>query len=175
MSTLVNGSPTRVYPCLIALDCARGRWYCWAMSSLPGMSWASSQTTRRAMQGNRSRDTKPELAARSLIHAQGLRYRVGDRPLPGLRRTADLVFRRDKIAVFLDGCFWHGCPEHYTQPATNFEYWSAKISGNIERDKDTNARLEQAGWTVLRFWEHEPPETVAEAVSQTVRASRARN
>ena len=127
------------------------------------------------MQGNRSRDTKPELAARSAIHAQGLRYRVGTRPLPGLRRTADVVFRRDKIAVFLDGCFWHGCFEHHTRPSTNSEYWLAKISGNIERDKDTNVRLEQAGWTVLRFWEHESPEMVAEVVQQTVRASRARD
>ncbi|MCY3851922.1 MAG: very short patch repair endonuclease, partial [Acidimicrobiaceae bacterium] len=141
------------------------------MGGLPDESWASSEATRKSMQGNRSRDTKPELAARSLIHAQGLRYRVGVRPLPGLRRTADVVFRRDKIAVFLDGCFWHGCPEHHTQPTTNSEYWSAKINGNIERDKDTNAQLEQAGWTVLRFWEHESPETVAEVVQRTVHAS----
>ena len=145
-----------------------------SMGILPDDSWASSQATRKSMQANRSRDTKPELAARSAVHSRGLRYRVDARPLPELRRKADMVFRKDKIAVFLDGCFWHGCPEHHTQPATNPEYWSAKIAGNMERDKDTNARLEEAGWTVLRFWEHDNPEIVAEVVERRVRASRAR-
>ena len=123
------------------------------------------------MQGNRSRDTKPELAVRSAVHRRGLRYRVAARPLPELRRTADLVFRKAKIAVFVDGCYWHGCPEHHTQPATNPEYWSAKITGNIERDQNTDTHLEQAGWTVMRFWEHENPESVAETVEQSVRAA----
>ena len=105
------------------------------------------------------------------MHRRGLRYRVAARPLPELRRTADLVFRRAKIAVFVDGCYWHGCPEHHTQPATNPEYWSAKITGNIARDQDTDAHLQEAGWTVLRFWEHEDPETVANAVERSVRAA----
>ncbi|WP_420620795.1 very short patch repair endonuclease [Candidatus Poriferisocius sp.] len=141
------------------------------MSGLPEGSWASSEATRKSMQGNRSRDTKPELAVRSAVHRRGLRYRVASRPLPELRRTADLVFRKAKIAVFVDGCYWHGCPEHHTQPATNPEYWSAKITGNIARDQDTDAHLQEAGWTVLRFWEHENPETVADAVEQLVRAA----
>ncbi|WP_420639827.1 very short patch repair endonuclease [Candidatus Poriferisocius sp.] len=132
-------------------------------------SWASSEATRRSMQGNRSRDTKPELAVRSAVHRRGLRYRVSTRPLPDLRRTADLVFRKAKIAVFVDGCYWHGCPEHHTQPSTNSEYWSAKIAGNIARDRDTDACLQQSGWTVLRFWEHENPEKAAKAIEQTVR------
>ena len=139
------------------------------MSGLPEESWASSEATRKSMQGNRSRDTKPELAVRSAVHRRGLRYRVAARPLPDLRRTADLVFRKAKIAVFVDGCYWHGCPEHHTQPSTNPEYWSDKITGNIARDQDTDAHLSEAGWTVLRFWEHEDPDAVADAVEQSVR------
>ena len=135
-------------------------------------SWASSAAVRKSMQGNRSRDTKPELAVRSAVHRRGLRYRVAARPLRDLRRTADMVFRKDRIAVFVDGCYWHGCPQHHTQPAANREYWSDKIKGNIARDADTNARLREAGWTVLRFWEHEDPEAVAEIVLARVRAAR---
>jgi len=121
------------------------------------------------MRANRSQDTGPELAVRSAVHRRGLRYRVAVRPLPELRRTADLVFRRAKVAVFVDGCYWHGCPEHHRQPATNSSYWSAKITRNIARDIDTNEHLENAGWTVLRFWEHENPEAVAGIVEQCVR------
>ena len=123
------------------------------------------------MQANRSRDTKPELAVRSAVHRRGLRYRVAARPQPELRRTADMVFRRAKVAVFVDGCYWHGCPEHHTQPTTNREYWAEKISGNVRRDKETNEHLERAGWTVLRFWEHENTETVADTIETSVRAA----
>ena len=86
-------------------------------------SWASSSGTRKSMQGNRSRDTKPELAVRSAIHRRGLRCRVSARPQPELPRTADLVLRKSRVAVFVDGCYRHGCPEHHTQSATNPEYW----------------------------------------------------
>jgi len=123
------------------------------------------------MQANRSRDTKPELAVRSAVHRRGLRFRVAMRPQPELRRTADMVFRKAKTAVFVDGCYWHGCPDHYAQPATNRQYWSDKISGNIKRDKETNLYLEKSGWTVLRFWEHEDPEAVADIVERTVRTA----
>ncbi len=82
------------------------------------------------MRGNRSRDTAPELVVRRLVHAMGLRYRVHTRPLPGLRRTADLVFTRQRVAVFIDGCFWHGCPEHHRQPGANSAYWSEKVARN---------------------------------------------
>lgn len=126
------------------------------------------------MQGNRSRDTKPELAVRSAVHRRGLRYRVAARPLPELRRTADLVFRKAKIAVFVDGCYWHGCPEHHTQPVTNFEYWADKIARNIQRGAETTACLRKAGRTVLRCWEHEDPKSVADRVQESVRASDAR-
>ena len=114
------------------------------------------------MQGNRSRDTKPELAVRSAVHRRGLRFRVSVRPQPEFPRTADLVLRKSRIAVFVDGCYWHGCPEHHTQPATNAEYWADKIARNIERDAETTDYLQRSGWTVLRFWEHEDPELVAD-------------
>lgn len=85
-------------------------------------------------------------------------------PVPGVRRRADIVFTWAKLAVFLDGSFWHACPIHGTQPKTNAEYWSAKLQGNVARDRDTDARLREAGWTVIRFWEHEASETVASEV-----------
>ena len=124
------------------------------------------------MKNNRSRDTKPELAVRSAVHRRGLRFRVSERPLADLRRTADMVFRKARVAVFVDGCYWHGCSSHHTQPTTNHEFWADKIASNIARDADTNARLEAAGWTVLRFWEHEDPEVVADIVQERVRSAR---
>jgi DNA mismatch endonuclease (patch repair protein) len=124
------------------------------------------------MRSNRSRDTKPELALRSAVHALGLRYRVGAKPLAGLRRTADLVFPTVKIAVFLDGCFWHGCPEHHTVAAANAKFWADKVSGNRARDRDTDARLEAAGWISVRVWEHEDPVAAAQRVREVVRARR---
>jgi DNA mismatch endonuclease (patch repair protein) len=120
------------------------------------------------MQGNRSRNTKPELAVRRIVHARGLRYWVNKRPVPHLRRTADLVFPRLKIAVFIDGCFWHGCPEHHTAPVANGAYWAAKVESNKSRDLDTTAQLAAAGWSVLRFWSHEDPMDVAEEIQQVV-------
>lgn len=134
----------------------------------PEGSWASSAARRRNMQAIRSRDTTPERLIRRLVHAHGLRYRVSARPLPDLRRTADLVFRPTKVAVFIDGCYWHGCPEHYVPPKTNSGYWSDKVARNIARDRDTDERLRAAGWLVLRFWEHEPPELCSETVRQAV-------
>ena len=134
-------------------------------------SWASSPGNRKSMQGNRSRDTKPELAVRSAVHRRGIRFRVSVRPQPELPRTADLVLRKSRIAVFVDGCFWHGCPEHHSQPATNSEYWADKIVRNVERDAETTTYLQQAEWTVLRFWEHEDPESVADRVQEAVSAS----
>ncbi|MGW0677414.1 very short patch repair endonuclease [Streptomyces sp. NPDC002767] len=120
------------------------------------------------MQAIRSRDTTPERLVRRLVHAQGLRYRVAARPLPDLRRTADMVFRPTKVAVFIDGCYWHGCPEHYVSPKTNPGYWSDKVARNVARDRDTDERLRAAGWLVLRFWEHAPAEESSEAIRQAV-------
>lgn len=113
--------------------------------------WASSDATRKTMQGNRGRDTKTELAVRRLVHAAGLRYRVNVRPEPDLRRTADLRFTRTKVAVFIDGCYWHGCPEHFIMPVTNLDYWSTKIGRNQARDLEKTCRLEERGGIVLRF------------------------
>lgn len=139
----------------------------------PVESWASSDVTRASMKGNRSRDTLPELALRREVHRLGLRYRVAVRPLPGLRRTADLVFRSTKIAVFMDGCFWHGCPDHHTAANRNSEYWAAKVAGNKARDKDTDQHLRQAGWLVVRFWEHDNPWDAAQQVLVAVQSRRA--
>jgi DNA mismatch endonuclease, patch repair protein len=126
----------------------------------------------------RRRDTGAEMAIRRLLHARGLRYRV-DAVLPGMRRRADLVFSSARVAVFVDGCFWHGCPEHGTQPKNNAAWWAEKIETNKRRDRDTDRRLAADGWIVLRVWEHEAPEVaaarVAEAVSNgKIRGSRRR-
>jgi len=120
------------------------------------------------MQGNKGRDTSPELAVRRLLHAAGLRYRVNYRPLPGLRRTADIVFTRKKIAVFIDGCFWHSCPIHATSPKTNSSYWLPKLKANLARDVDTNTQLLMGGWTVLRYWAHEDSAEIALAIRNSV-------
>ncbi|MFJ8956141.1 very short patch repair endonuclease [Streptomyces sp. NPDC102381] len=138
----------------------------------PEGSWASSASRRRNMQAIRSRDTTPERLVRRLVHAQGLRYRVAARPLPDLRRTADLVFRPAKVAVFIDGCYWHGCPDHYVPPKTNSGYWSDKVARNIARDRDTDQKLRDAGWLVLRFWEHEPSHESADQIAAEVRRRR---
>ncbi len=118
-------------------------------------SWASSSAVRKSMQANRSRDTAPELALRRELHRRGLRFRVNV-PVPGMpRRTIDLAWKGRKIAVFVDGCFWHGCPQHCTMPKTNADFWSTKIALNIERDSETRGRLREHGWVVISCWEHE--------------------
>ena len=121
------------------------------------------------MQSNRGRDTAPEIRVRRLLHAGGLRYRVDFSPL-GERRRADIVFTRRRIAVFIDGCYWHGCPEHATLPRRNAEYWLPKLARTAERDRETNEALAAAGWLVLRYWEHEDPAAVANAIIAVVRA-----
>ncbi|MFG3405989.1 very short patch repair endonuclease [Streptomyces sp. NPDC048142] len=138
----------------------------------PSGSWASSAARRRNMQAIQSRDTKPERLIRRLVHANGLRYRVAARPLPDLRRTADMVFRPAKVAVFIDGCYWHGCPEHYVSPKTNPGYWSEKVARNVARDRDTDERLSAAGWLVLRFWEHQSSDACALSIISAVRERR---
>jgi DNA mismatch endonuclease (patch repair protein) len=120
------------------------------------------------MQGNRNRDTAPELAVRALVHRAGLRYRVAARPLAHVRWTADLVFRPALVAVFVDGCYWHGCPDHGHVPATNTSYWSGKLARNAERDEEFDEVLVGAGWLPLRFWEHEGADAIALAVIATV-------
>lgn len=135
----------------------------------PRVSWASSDRVRKVMLGNRSRDTRPELAVRSAVHRMGLRYRVDARPIKGIRRTADLVFASARVAVFVDGCFWHGCPAHYVPSDVNREYWAAKISRNQARDSDTNHRLADEGWLPIRIWAHEDPQQAAQLIATAVR------
>lgn len=131
------------------------------MSPTAAASWASSASARATMRANRRVNTRLEVDVRSLLHAQGLRYRV-DWPLPfDRRRRADIVFTRQRLAVFLDGCFWHACPTHFVPPKANQEFWREKMRANQIRDADTNARLEAEGWRVLRCWEHEDASKIA--------------
>jgi DNA mismatch endonuclease (patch repair protein) len=124
------------------------------------------------MLGNRSRDTAPELALRRAVHAMGLRYRVATRPLKDLRRTADLVFPTERVAVEVLGCFWHGCPEHFRLPATNRGYWEPKIARNRERDAELAERLAAEGWDLVVVWEHDDVAESAERVRAAVLARR---
>ena len=137
-------------------------------------SWASSPAIRATMRGNRSRDTAPELALRSALHRRGLRFRVDRAPLPGLRRRADVVFGPTRVAVFVHGCFWHGCPEHYIAPRANREFWRAKVEGTRARDVDTGRVLIEAGWEVVVVWEHDDAEVAAERIAVLVSDRRAK-
>ena len=120
--------------------------------------------TSARMSRQRRRDTVPEVALRRELHRRGRRFFVDKAPLPGMRRRADLVFPRHRVAVYVDGCFWHGCPQHATFPKNNAEWWAAKLAANVQRDRDTDERLQTAGWTVVRVWEHEDPITAATRV-----------
>jgi DNA mismatch endonuclease (patch repair protein) len=125
------------------------------------------------MQGNRSRDTGPELALRRALHALGLRYRVCARPIPSVRRTADVLFRPVKVCVEVRGCYWHGCEEHLRLPRANREYWEAKIQRNRDRDLELERALAEAGWRLVVVWEHEDPLEAAKKVAAVVLARRA--
>jgi DNA mismatch endonuclease (patch repair protein) len=116
------------------------------------------------------RDTGPETALRSQLHALGLRFKVDRRILPGCRRRADVVFPRQQVAVFVDGCFWHGCPDHMDWPSANGDWWRAKIEGTRARDRETGRLLTESGWRVLRVWEHEDPGHAAQRIAATIRA-----
>ena len=125
---------------------------------------ASDRMRRQA-----TRDTLPERRLRSELWRRGLRYRLHRRPEPGLRRWADLLFVGARVAVMVDGCQWHGCDAHYRTPKTNPEFWDSKIEVNRCRDRDTNRRLTEAGWCVIRVWEHEAIEEAADRVEAAVR------
>lgn len=131
----------------------------------------ASPAVRRRMQATPQRNTRPELALRRELHHLGLRYRIHRRPVAHLRREADVVFVRARVAVFIDSCFWHGCPEHASWPAENAAWWRAKIAATRERDRDTNVRLRKEGWTVVRVWEHDDPRHAAREISVLVRQS----
>ncbi len=116
----------------------------------------------------RRRDTGPELALRRALHSRGLRYRVDVSPITGMRSRADILFTKARVAVFVDGCFWHGCPEHATAPKNNAEWWRQKIEANRQRDERVTAQLQKAGWAVERVWEHEDPEIAADRIVELV-------
>ena len=120
------------------------------------------------MRGNRALDTKPEAEVRRLLHRQGLRFFKHRQVVPGFRCRPDLVFPTERVAVFIDGCFWHSCPEHGHQPKANSEYWNPKLERNRIRDRRNDSVLHQHGWLVLRAWEHEPSAAVAARVTQSV-------
>jgi DNA mismatch endonuclease (patch repair protein) len=124
------------------------------------------------MQQTLRRDTKPELAIRSNLHRLGARFRVNRRPLPEFRRWADIVFSRPKVAVFVDGCFWHGCRRHATDLGQHSAFWSRKIERNRERDRETTRLLRRAGWMVIRVWEHEAPSKAVRSILRAVHRTR---
>ena len=133
---------------------------------------ASSLKARERMIRQLQRDTKPELAVRRAVHALGLRYRVNRVPVEGMRSKVDLVFPTERVAVFIDGCFWHGCPEHGTWPKSNAQWWRNKIEGNRERDRRTDQRLEEMDWRVVRVWAHENAQEAAMRIREIVENAR---
>lgn len=131
----------------------------------------SSPVVSRRMSAQRRRDTEPEKRLRRALHGHGERYRL-DYPVPGLRRcTIDVAFPRRRVAVFVDGCFWHRCPEHGTAPKANSAWWESKLDANRERDRRVGDALASAGWTAIRVWEHEPTVVATTRVLEAVRRS----
>ena len=127
-----------------------------------------SIAVRNVMRANKGVDTGPEIRLRSLVHRAGLRYAIDVRPESDINRRADLVFRAAKVAVFVNGCFWHGCPKHYSPPKSNKRYWSEKVRRNRERDVETRSLLKRRGWRVLVFWEHQSAQSCSERVVSVV-------
>src|SRR5947209_20230456 len=126
----------------------------------------SSPAVTAVMRANSGRDTKPEVRLRSELHRRGLRFRKHlTITAAGVRVRPDIVFPRQRVAVFVDGCFWHGCEEHGNLPRHNSEYWVAKISHNHDRDRVVTAALEASGWQVLRLWEHLPADVGAATIA----------
>jgi DNA mismatch endonuclease (patch repair protein) len=130
---------------------------------------ASSTRVRNNMRSVRRKNTAPELAVRRLLFFRGLRYRVDYLlPIKGCRRRADVAFPKLRIAVFVDGCWWHGCGLHGGQAKTNADWWRDKIASNVARDHDTNSRLHDIGWIVCRYWEHDDVTSVCDDIEQLV-------
>jgi DNA mismatch endonuclease (patch repair protein) len=129
----------------------------------------TSPAVAAAMRGNRERDTKPELRLRSLLRARGLRFSANVQiEVPGLRVRPDVVFNRRRVAVFVDGCFWHSCRWHGTSPRANTHYWLPKLKRVVARDRKVKRLLKSAGWTVIRVWEHVPPDRAADLVRKAL-------
>jgi len=124
---------------------------------------ASSPAVRRFMSSLRTVGTGPELAVRRELHRRRLRFRVNVSDLPG---RPDIVLTRAKVAIFVDGCFWHGCPQHAVAPKANANWWRAKLDANAARDHRTGSTLQESGWIVVRVWEDENPVAVADRIEQ---------
>jgi DNA mismatch endonuclease, patch repair protein len=140
-----------------------------SLAASPPRVAPSSVGVSERMSRARRKDTAPERALRSELHRRGLRFRI-HRPVSfDRRRKVDIAFPSAQVAVFVDGCFWHACPEHATYPKANAEFWRTKLARNQERDQETNARLRSSGWEVLRVWEHEDPALAAERIEAAVR------
>lgn len=123
----------------------------------PAGAWSADEGVRAVMQANKSRDTTPELLLRRALWHSGLRFRVNYRPLRESRRTCDIAFPGRQVAVFVDGCYWHSCPEHCRPARTNSQFWTTKLAATVRRDREMDEMLRSAGWLCVRIWEHEPP------------------
>ena len=121
------------------------------------------------------RDTRPEVELRRELHARGLRYRVDRSPSLGLRGRADILFGRALVAVYVDGCFWHSCPEHGVLPKGNREWWRRKLAATVRRDRTMDLTLREMGWSVVRVWEHEDPMLAANRVESAVKTGLSRS
>ncbi len=131
---------------------------------------ASSPSVRRVMQAVWQRDTVPEVALRRALHTLGLRFRKDCRPEPNMRCKSDVVFRRQKLCVFVDGCFWHRCPLHFVLPKTNSAWWNEKVQATVERDLRQMRALRARGWQVVRVWEHEVSGGIHRIVARVLHA-----
>lgn len=139
--------------------------------NVPSHPGSSSPALSARMSTAKRRDTAPEMLLRRELHRRGLRYRVVTKVPGNNRRTIDIAFPRQRLAVFVDGCFWHSCPEHGTQPSANSAWWTTKLRANRDRDADTDRLLAEAGWQVLRIWEHETPADAADRVQEALGGS----
>ena len=138
---------------------------------VPTRPRATSEASRRSMVANSSRESALERDLRRHLFARGLRFRKHLRVLVDSRCQPDIVFTRARIAVFVDGCFWHRCPEHATDPRLNGEWWKAKLEANVARDRSFDAALTAAGWHVMRFWEHDEVDVMAGVIERAVRGA----
>lgn len=141
-------------------------------SDSDGYPSPTSPAVTAVMRGNRRVHTSPERRVRSLLHASGYRFRVDHRiDVPGGSVRPDIVFTRKRVAIFIDGCFWHRCPQHGTSPRANSHYWGPKLDRNVARDRRVDQALRAAGWTVIRIWEHVAAEEAAALVIASLKAA----
>ena len=169
----MSHAPSDEIPSGLAAEYEPRRRLPWSMTGhvarlAPERPSAGSAATRARMQRQARRDTRPEAALRALLWRRGLRYRV-DYRVPGTRGRVDIAFQRAKVAVFVDGCFWHGCPQHGSLPKANAGWWAEKLRANVERDRRASSTLEELGWQVTRIWEHEDASAVADNIELLVR------